>query len=73
MACGVGRWLEASLSKTSSELGRVRGVVGMLVDRRESCPHRIMMKYNQELSSDYLVAFWNFNSEPNVALHKDSV
>ena len=38
--CGVGRRLEASLSETSSELGQVNGVVGMLVDKRESCPHK---------------------------------
>ena len=38
--CSVGRGLETSLSETSSELGQVNGVVGMLVDKRESCPHK---------------------------------
>ena len=38
--CGVGRGLETSLSETSSELGQVNGVVGMLVDKQESCPHK---------------------------------
>ena len=60
--CGVGRHLEASLLETLSELSQVNGVVGMLVDKRESCPH----KHNYAIEPKMALCKGHDISEPKI-------
>ena len=65
--CGVGRHLEASLLETLSELSQVNGVVGMLVDKRESYPH----KHNYSIEPEMALCKGHDILEPGLRLIGD--